>query len=73
MIMKGIFTYDRWGKLQRFVGKLVERFFPPLPKNPAVFFFAQVEVPEVPVEATPPPEGYPADPAAPEAEAMDPR
>ena len=22
--MKGIFTYDRWGMLQRFVGKLVE-------------------------------------------------
>ena len=24
MIMKGIFTYDRWGMFQRFVGKLVE-------------------------------------------------
>ena len=24
MIMKGIFTYDRWGMLQRFVGKLVD-------------------------------------------------
>ena len=24
MIMKGIFTYDRWGMLQRFVGKFVE-------------------------------------------------
>ena len=24
MIMKGIFTYHRWGMLQRFVGKLVE-------------------------------------------------
>ena len=24
--MKGIFTYDRWGMLQRFVGKLVEWF-----------------------------------------------
>ena len=23
MIMKGIFTYDRWGMLQRFVGELV--------------------------------------------------
>ena len=55
--------------LQRLVGKLVERFCSALPKNPAVFyrfFLAQVEVPEVPVEATPPPEGYPA-------EAMDPR
>ena len=26
MIMKGIFTYDKWGMLQRFVGKLVETF-----------------------------------------------
>ena len=24
MIMKGIFAYDRWGMLQRFVGKLVD-------------------------------------------------
>ena len=24
MIMKGIFTYDGWGMLQRFAGKLVE-------------------------------------------------
>ncbi len=36
MIMKGIFTYERWGMLQRFVGKLVEEMIPleyGVPKN----------------------------------------
>ena len=36
MIMKGIFTYERWGMLQRFVGKLVEEMIPleyDVPKN----------------------------------------
>ena len=50
MIMKGIFTYDSWGMLQRFVGKLVEsRFHQPIFKKlVAILDFQRVPVPPIP-------------------------